>query len=126
MTELDDTDAPPPPPVHAVERIADGVPAGAALIALAGELDLAASPDFRRALETALEEQPGRVVLDLAETAFLDSTMLKELLRAKAEVSDAGGTLVLAGLQPPVRRLLDLTRTAALFTIVDDRASAWD
>lgn len=125
MTDTDDTHV-PPPPVHAVERITEGVPEGTVVIALSGELDLAASPDFRRALEEGRDQAPQRVVLDLTEAAFVDSTMLKELLRANAETAENGGTLVLVGPQPPVQRLLDLTRTATLFTIRADRASAWD
>ena len=126
MTDADDTHTPPPPPVHVVERVTEGVPEGVALLTLGGELDLAAAPDFRLALEQAREESAGRIVLDLSEAAFVDSTMLKELLRANAETTEHGGTLVLVGLQPPVQRLLDLTRTAPLFTIAQDRASAWD
>ena len=126
MTDDDDIQGAATPPVHTIERVTEGVPDGVALLTLGGELDLAAAPDFRRAVEEASGDGATRVVLDLSDAAFVDSTMLKELLRANAETAEAGGTLVLVGLQPPVQRLLDLTRTATLFTIVQDRASAWD
>ena len=41
--------------------------------------------------------------------------MLKELLQARAELAERDVKLVLAGVSPPVRRLLDLTRTSELF-----------
>jgi anti-anti-sigma factor len=109
--------------MHTIERVAEGVPDGVALIALAGELDLSSAGDFRAALEAALADGAERVVLDLDEVAFVDSSMLKELLRANAELSEQGRKLVLVAPQPAVRRLLDLTRTAEMFTVADDRAA---
>jgi anti-sigma B factor antagonist len=114
----------PPPPVHSVERMRDGVPDGTALIVLGGELDLSSADEFREAVEAATDEGADRIVLDLAEVAFVDSSMLKELLRANSELGDGGRTLVLAAPRPPVTRLLELTRTAELFTLAPDRAAA--
>ena len=50
--------------------------------------------------------------------------MLKELLRARAELSARDVRLVLAGVPPPVRRLLDLTRTSELFEDAPTRTTA--
>lgn len=113
-----------PPPVHAVERVTEGVPEGLAVIALAGELDLSCADDFRAAVEAAGQEGVRRVVVDLADAPFMDSSILKELLRANAELREAGVELVLVAPQPPVQRLLELTRTTEMFTLADDRASA--
>ena len=83
------------------------------VLVLEGELDLAAAPR----LQARVAETPsGRaLVLDLARTSFIDSAVLKELLRARAELAERDVRLVLAGVPPPVRRLLDLTRTSELF-----------
>lgn len=113
-----------PAPVHTIERVTDDVPAGCALIALAGELDLSSAAEFRGAVGSAAADGTSRVVLDLTEVTFLDSSMLKELLRANAELGQADQRLVLVSPQPPVQRLLDLTRTAELFELADDRAAA--
>jgi anti-anti-sigma factor len=112
------------PPVHSIVRADDGVPEGSVLLVLAGELDLAAAPELRRHLDEPAQGGVRRVVLDLADVQFMDSSMLKELLRANHELREAGATLVLAAPQPPVRRLFELTRTSELFEIADDRASA--
>jgi anti-anti-sigma factor len=62
------------------------------------------------------ETASGRaLVLDLSQATFIDSAVLKELLRARAELGERDIRLVLAGVAPPVRRLLDLTRTSELF-----------
>jgi anti-sigma B factor antagonist len=88
------------------------------VLVLEGELDLAAAPRLQaRVAETA----SGRaLVLDLSRTTFIDSAVLKELLQARAELAGRDVRLVLAGVTPPVRRLLDLTRTSELF---EDAAS---
>jgi len=94
------------------------------LLGLVGELDLAASGGFRERVEAALAAGVCNVVLDMAEARFIDSSMLKELLRANAATQDAGGRLVLTGLRPTVERLLDLTQMRALLLIVPSRNEA--
>jgi anti-sigma B factor antagonist len=91
------------------------------VLTLEGELDLAAAP----LLQARLAETPTghALVLDLSRTTFIDSAVLKELLQARAELSERDVRLVLAGVATPVRRLLDLTRTSELFedaTSVDE------
>jgi anti-sigma B factor antagonist len=97
-------------------------PAGVSLVELAGELDMAATA----AVRSCVDEAAGRraLVLDLAGATFVDSSMLKELLRASAELDRYETQLVLAGITPAVRRVLELTRTTDLFTLADDRAAA--
>jgi anti-anti-sigma factor len=97
-------------------------PEGISLVELSGELDIAATSEVR----ACVDEAAGRLglVLDLSGATFVDSSMLKELLRASAELDRYETRLVLAGVTPPVRRVLELTRTTELFTIADDRAEA--
>ena len=83
------------------------------VLVLEGELDLAAAPRLQaRLAETG---SAGALVLDLSRASFIDSAVLKELLQARAELAERDVKLVLAGVSPPVRRLLDLTRTSELF-----------
>jgi anti-anti-sigma factor len=97
-------------------------PDGISLIALAGELDMAATPELRRHVDAAAGRRG--VVIDLGEATFIDSAVLKELLRANTELARYETTVVLVRVPPPVQRLLDLTRTARLFTIEPDREAA--
>jgi anti-anti-sigma factor len=97
-------------------------PDGVALIRLAGELDIAATSEVRAHVDGAAGRRG--VVLDLSGATFVDSSMLKELLRASAELERDGTQLVLAGIPPAVRRVLDLTRTGELFRLADDRDAA--
>jgi anti-sigma B factor antagonist len=97
-------------------------PDGIAIVALGGELDIAATETMREHVDAAAGRRG--LVLDLGEATFIDSAVLKELLRANVEMARYETRVVLADVPPPVRRLLDLTRTAQLFTIAPDRASA--
>ena len=97
-------------------------PSGVALVELAGELDMAATAAVRSCVDEAVGRRA--LVLDLAGATFVDSSMLKELLRASAELDRYETQLVLAGITPAVRRVLELTRTTDLFTLADDRAAA--
>ena len=95
---------------------------GVEVIVLAGELDMAATPEVRAHVDAASGVRG--LVLDLGEVTFVDSSMLKELLRAAGEMDRYETRLVLAAVPGAVRRLLDLTRTAGMFTIVPDRDAA--
>jgi anti-sigma B factor antagonist len=97
-------------------------PDGISTVVLAGELDMAATPALRTRVDSAAGSRG--LVIDLTGATFIDSSMLKELLRASGELERYETRLVLAGVASPVRRLLDLTRTAELFTLADDRAAA--
>ena len=98
---------------------------GLAVLVLHGEMDMAAIRPFRAGVEAAIGDRSLRtLVLDMAEVPFLDSSMLRELLRLNQELRQQGAWPVLAGLQGPVRRLLDLTRTAELFRLADSREAA--
>jgi anti-sigma B factor antagonist len=109
----------PPAPYSIVEGDA---PAGVSVVVLRGELDLAAAPRLRARVDEATGGHG--LVLDLSQTTFVDSAVLKELLRARAELAAKDVRLVLAGVPPPVQRLLDLTRTSELFDHAPDALTA--
>jgi anti-anti-sigma factor len=99
-------------------------PPGTFLLRLIGELDLAASGGFRERVDEALAAGARNLVVDMEDALFIDSSMLKELLRANTAAEDASGRLVLAGVRPVVERLFDLTRVRELLTLVATRAEA--
>jgi anti-anti-sigma factor len=103
------------PPGFSIARMP--APEGAALIVLTGEVDLATSGQFREIVDAARAERPRILVADLTEVSFIDSTMLRELLDAHRTLGEGGSRFVVAGAQPTVTRLLDLTGTAKLFEL---------
>jgi anti-anti-sigma factor len=110
------------PPVFGIEVLP--APDGILLLHLEGELDVATTPRFRSEVRKGLEAGVRAIVLDMEAVSFMDSSMLKELLRSHAEIAPGGGVLVLVAPQAAVRRLLDLTRTSELLEIVATREEA--
>jgi anti-sigma B factor antagonist len=68
----------------------------AAVVVPAGQLDIATAPALEQELERAFESSSVRVVLDLRELEFIDSSGLRSLLiaRRKADAARAHVTLV--------------------------------
>jgi anti-sigma B factor antagonist len=95
-----------PPPDFDVAQAHDD--AGVLTLRPAGELDIATAPRLERAL--LFERRPGdRVVLDLADLEFIDSTGLRVIVQA-VEASRAGGwELTLRQGGPAVRRVFEIS-----------------
>ncbi len=89
-----------------------------AVIAVAGELDLASSP----ALEAAIEQTAGAgvVIIDLRRLEFMDSTGLSVLVKAHQQAEEAGRKFALVRGPQQVQRLLTLTGVADRLQLVDD------
>jgi anti-sigma B factor antagonist len=56
--------------------------AGSPVIAIAGEVDMSNVASIEAALEALLAERPARLVFDLSELSFIDSSGIAVLLRA--------------------------------------------
>jgi anti-anti-sigma factor len=118
---VDDRGIKPPPAFHIEELPAPGQ---TLLLRLVGELDLAASEGFRERIESGLAAGARSVVIDMEETQFIDSSMLKELLRGHAAATHAGGRMVLTGAAPAVQRLFELTRVSEILVLAPSRDAA--
>ena len=90
----------------------------AAWVRVTGELDLATAPILAQALSQA-EERTQRVVLDMRELTFMDSSGVHVILEASHRATTAGRGLVLVRGPAQVDRVLDLTRAADSLEIVD-------
>ena len=69
---------------------------GAVVIHLVGELDLYNAPEVRAALFELCSEQPERLVIDLGEVDFVDSTTLGVLIEARTKLENRQSFLLAA------------------------------
>lgn len=74
-------------------------------VALSGELDLASASDFREFALQALDRSR-RVVLDISDLEFLDSSGVKAILRVAEEACPHG--LILFHPRDNLQRVLDI------------------
>jgi anti-sigma B factor antagonist len=98
--------------------------AGDALISLTGELDISATTTLEEEL-SRLAEQDGvrRVVLDLRELEFMDSTGLRMVALAERRMRAADRELALVRGRDAVQRVFAITRMDEHLTFVDDPGS---
>ncbi|WP_052434787.1 STAS domain-containing protein [Streptacidiphilus melanogenes] len=86
-----------------------------AVLCLAGELDHDTAPILRDALRRCEETGSKRVLVDLSELGFCDSTGLNLLLEARLRAQERGALVALVGMPAPVARLFKTTGAGTLF-----------
>jgi anti-sigma B factor antagonist len=99
---------------------------GACVIRLAGELDLYNAAPVREALFEACGNGPSRIVVDLSNVDFIDSTTLGVLIEARTKLDNHKAFLLAApGLE--TRRALQISgldRHFAVHDTVEDALSS--
>jgi anti-sigma B factor antagonist len=99
---------------------------GVVIVHLAGELDLYNSHQVREALLACTFEQPARLVIDLGQVEFMDSTALGVLVEARSRMNAKQAFLLAApGLE--TRRALEMSGLDRHFTVhptVDEALAA--
>jgi len=105
-------------PVTGVERSEAGV-----VVSLAGELDLYNADAVRAALLECCNEEPERLVVDLAQVRFIDSTALGVLIEARSRMASRRGFMLAApGLE--TRRALEVSGLDRHFSVHETPADA--
>jgi anti-sigma B factor antagonist len=104
-----------------VKEVVDGED-GVVVVRLTGELDLYNAPALREALFGCAKRGPERLVVDLADVTFVDSTVLGVLIEARTKLHDRRGFMLASpGLE--TRRALEvsgLDRHLSVHDTVDD------
>jgi len=92
-------------------------------------LDHANSEAFWLALEPHLADcRPGgvRVVIDLSDLRYVSSAGLRSFLLAAKRAKAQEGEVVIAGMQPVVREIFEISRFTLLFRVFPDVDTALD
>ncbi|MEU8828570.1 STAS domain-containing protein [Streptomyces sp. NPDC048636] len=95
-----------------------------AVVTPAGELDHHTADVLREPLERCVEGGRARLVVDCSKLEFCDSTGLNVLLGARLKAEAEGGGVHLAGMQPIVARVFEITGAEAVFTLHDSLDAA--
>lgn len=82
-------------------------------------IDAAVAIQFKDAMRAQTDGGPERVVLDLSEVSFIDSSGLGAVVAAKKLLNESH-VLELAGLTPVVAKVFKLTRMDTIFTVHED------
>jgi anti-anti-sigma factor len=103
---------------HSQIEIHSSEQSGTAILNVSGEVDLATAPSLQTALLAVMERSSSRVIVDMVDVTFMDSSGLSALLAAR-DTSGEEFEMVLVVGPGMVRRLLDTTTIGTLFTVVD-------
>ena len=92
----------------------DGIP----VVTVGGEVDVSTAPTLQAELNS-IPAATARVVVDLSEVMFLDSTGIGVLIAAMNRLSDGGrdGTMQLVVTRPHILKVLEVTGLTSIFDI---------
>lgn len=96
-----------------------------ASVAVRGEIDLYTAPSLHSELVSALDgTSGGRVVVDMSQVGFCDSTGMNVLLSGMKRARERGGDLELVAPGPAVMKVLQVTGLDGVFVVHDSPESA--
>ncbi|HEV2499248.1 MAG TPA: STAS domain-containing protein [Terriglobia bacterium] len=96
-----------------------------AIVSLEGKFSASADgPILRNKAQELFDSGTKKMVLDFTGVPYIDSTGLGFLAASHAAAEKAQAKMVLCGLAPPVRQILDRVQMAQFFPLVRDQAAA--
>jgi anti-sigma B factor antagonist len=91
---------------------------------VAGEVDLYTAPSLRERLVSVIDAGATRVLVNLAEVGFMDSSGLGVLVGGLKHAKERGGELALVCVDGPVLKVLMITGLDKVFPIFDTLEAA--
>jgi anti-sigma B factor antagonist len=91
---------------------------GCVVVSLGGEVDAHYSAYLDQALHSAMQSST-RVVIDLTEVSFLDSSGIGTLISARIRADEVGGSVYLVNPPAMVRKILVGTQLQQSFVVCD-------
>ncbi len=88
-----------------------------AIADIAGDIDLNTSPDFQQGLLRILDDKPKRVIVNLREVPYMDSSGVASLVRLLSKARKQGAAVCLVGMNERVRNVFEITRLDGIFEI---------
>ncbi|NJP95406.1 STAS domain-containing protein [Nonomuraea sp. FMUSA5-5] len=82
---------------------------GVSVITIDGEVDITTSRELENYIDLVRRSLDDHLIIDASRLSFLDSSGLAVLLAAAVLAQARGGAVHLAGLQPRVARILEIT-----------------
>jgi anti-sigma B factor antagonist len=90
------------------------------ILDLVGNIDLSTSPELRRALLHELKDtRTPRVILNLLQVKYIDSSGIASLVEGLKASRDVGSRFILFGLSQSAREVMQLSKLNKIFEIYD-------
>ncbi|HEY4281940.1 MAG TPA: STAS domain-containing protein [Chthoniobacterales bacterium] len=85
------------------------------VLPLCGEIDLSVSPEIASTFNEMVRTKPPKLVVDLTNVTYIDSSGLAALIVGRQQVTEYGGKFALAGVQEDVQSILQIARLDQFF-----------
>jgi anti-sigma B factor antagonist len=99
----------------------EAVDATTHVVAVTGEVDLFTAPEFKQRIAAPIDEGRKRVIVDLSDVTFIDSSSLGVLIGAHKRLALRGGSLVIVCHDRAIVNTFKITGLDGVFEIVGSR-----
>ncbi len=87
------------------------------VVSVTGEIDLFTAPEFKQRMSAPIDAGRSRLVVDLSETTFIDSSSLGVLIGAHRRLKLRGGALLVVCENEAITKTFKITGLDGVFTI---------
>jgi len=87
------------------------------VLAVTGEIDLFTAPEFKQRMSALIDAGRSRVVVDLTQTTFIDSSSLGVLIGAHRRLKLRGGALLVVCDSEAIAKTFKITGLDGVFTL---------
>jgi anti-sigma B factor antagonist len=95
------------------------------VLALGGEVDYEVSPQLKAHLNRAIKAGRRRLVLDLTDVTFIDSTAIGVIVGAVEKLDESGGgSVAIVSMHEKVMQIFEITGLDSVATLHSSRADA--
>ena len=94
------------------------------VVVLEGEIDIYSAPEFKEVLVNSIEGGAHRIIVDLTEVTFIDSTALGVLVSGAKRVRPRNGNLDIVCSDENIIRIFEITGLDRIFGIYPSRVEA--
>ena len=94
------------------------------ILSLSGQLTVGAEGQLREAIDTLLESDRSRILLDFTAVSYMDSVGIGELVSTYRTVKGMGGALKILRPTKRIRDSLSLTKLLPILQVFDDEDAA--
>lgn len=91
----------------------------AAVIKTEKRLDIAHAPAFEKELSRLFSEGEKEIIVDMADTVYISSVILRTLFRAQKKMSSIQGSMLLRNVSESVMEVFDVTGFSGILMFED-------
>ena len=97
---------------------------GISVFRMNGDIDINTSPEVKRSFDDAIKQKKEKVVINLKDVSYVDSSGLATLVEILKNLRAYGGKMKLTNLSSKVKGLFEITKLDKLFDIVGEEDEA--